>query len=84
MKTKSNNPKGVIMNKRFYMRILHAKHLAEDEMLRAKQEKELFIEKLGRETKITKAIALELKQFDKRINQAKNHVRSLKLRLRNG
>lgn len=66
------------------MRILHAKHLAEDEMLRAKQEKELFIEKLGRETKITKAIGLELKQFDKRINQAKNHVRSLKLRLRNG
>ena len=71
------------MNPKFYMMLLKAKHQAEDELLSIKKEKELFIAKLGRDTKITKVIGKQLKDFDKRMNIAKNHIRSLKQRLRN-
>jgi len=39
--------------------------------------------KLGKETKITKVIGKQLADFDKRMNICKNHIRSLKQRLRN-
>jgi len=71
------------MNAKFYMMLLKAKHTAEDELLSIKKEKELFIAKLGKETKITKVIGNQLKDFDKRMNICKNHIRSLKQRLRN-
>lgn len=76
--------KGDFMNSKFYMMLLKAKHQAEDELLSIKKEKELFIAKLGKETKITKVIGNQLKDFDKRMNIARNHIRSLKQRLRNG
>ena len=71
------------MNPKFYMMILKAKHNAEDELLSIKKEKELFIAKLGKETKITKVIGKQFADFDKRMNICKNHIRSLKQRLRN-
>ena len=71
------------MNAKFYMMLLKAKHTAEDELLSIKKEKELFIAKLCKETKITKVIGKQLKDFDKRMNICKNHIRSLKQRLRN-
>jgi len=63
--------------------LLKAKHIQEDELLSIKKEKELFIAKLGKETAITKVIGNQLKDFDKRMNIARNHIRSLKQRLRN-
>jgi len=72
------------MHNRFYMLLLKAKHEAEDKLHDTKKQKELFIAKLGKDTKITKVIGKQLKDFDKEMNVYRNHIRSLKQRLRNG
>ncbi|MGB0593141.1 MAG: hypothetical protein ACPGIF_02685 [Flavobacteriales bacterium] len=65
------------------MKILKAKHQAEEDRLKVKQKLDLF-RLANKEVKITKVIAKQYKDYEKEINQYNGLIRSLKNRLRQG
>jgi hypothetical protein len=71
------------MHPKLYMKILKAKHQAEEDRLKVKQKLDLF-RLANKEVKITKVIAKQYKDYEKEINQYNGLIRSLKNRLRQG
>ena len=82
-KTKTYLIKGETMHPKLYMKILKAKHQAEEDRLKVKQKLDLF-RLANKDVKITKVIAKQYKDYEKEINQYNGLIRSLKNRLRQG
>ena len=71
------------MHDKIYDHLLKAKHQAEKERLKVKQELDLF-RKANRNVKLTKALGSQYKEFEKQLNQYNGLIRGLKERLRQG
>ena len=68
------------MHPTLYMKILHAKHQAEKDRLKAKQKLDLF-RMANKDVKLTKELGKQYKDFEKEINSYNGLIRSLKNRL---
>ena len=66
------------MHERLRMKLLKRKHGFESERTKIRQEKDLFIEKIGKQSKMTKAIGKQLKDYQHAINQLNGKIRTLK------
>ncbi len=68
------------MHPKLYMRLLQAKHQAENDRLKVKQKLDLF-RMANKDVKLTKEIGKQYKDFEKEINSYNGLIRSLKNRL---
>jgi phage host-nuclease inhibitor protein Gam len=66
------------MHERLGMKLLKLKHGFESERTKIRQEKDLFIEKVGKNTKMNNKIAKTLKDYQYAINQLNGKIRTLK------
>ena len=66
------------MHDRMRMKLLRIKHELERERAKIRMEKDMFIEKTGRNAKMTKAIGKKLKDYQHAINQLNGKIRTLK------
>ena len=60
------------------MKLLKIKHELERERAKIREEKDLYIEKIGKSTKMTKAIGKQLKDYQHAVNQLNGKIRTLK------
>jgi hypothetical protein len=66
------------MDSRFRMKILKLKHGFEAERQKIRMEKDLYIEKVGKSSRMTKEIAKKMKDFQHAINQLNGKIRTMK------
>lgn len=66
------------MHDRMRMKLLRIKHELERERAKIRMDKDMFIEKTGRNAKMTKAIGKKLKDYQHAINQLNGKIRTLK------
>tara|TARA_Y100000385_G_scaffold9582_1_gene9995 strand:+ start:1491 stop:1706 length:216 start_codon:yes stop_codon:yes gene_type:complete len=66
------------MHERMRMKLLKIKHELERERAKIREEKDLYIEKIGKSTKMTKAIGKQLKDYQHAVNQLNGKIRTLK------
>tara|TARA_B100000902_G_scaffold193261_1_gene184689 strand:+ start:14752 stop:14967 length:216 start_codon:yes stop_codon:yes gene_type:complete len=66
------------MHDRMRMKILKIKHELERERAKIREEKDLYIMKIGKQSKMTKAIGKKLKDYQHAINQLNGKIRTLK------
>jgi hypothetical protein len=66
------------MHNKLRLRLLKIQHELEGERQKIKIDKDLFIEKMGKDTRINKAIGKRLKDFQTAINQLNGKIRTLK------
>ena len=66
------------MHDRMRMKLLRIKHELERERAKIRMDKDMFIEKTGRNAKMTKAIGKKLKDYQHAINQLNGKIRTMK------
>lgn len=66
------------MDARFRMKILKLKHSFEAERQNIRMDKDLYIEKIGKSSKMTKEIGKKLKDYQHAINQLNGKIRTMK------
>lgn len=66
------------MHDRMRMKLLKIKHELERERAKIREDKDLYIEKIGKSTKMNKAIGKKLKDYQHAINQLNGKIRTLK------